>query len=164
MKAITLTQPWATLMAYRCKQIETRSWYTDYRGPIAIHAAAGLGPVGGRRGLRALCECAPFDSVLESIGFDADSLPLGVVLATGALTAVHRIPATPMHFARGVPDNHPLASYPVVLPPQRYDGPERAFGDYTPGRFAWIFTDVQALPEPVPAKGALGLWEWEDQP
>jgi hypothetical protein len=38
---------------------------------------------------------------------------------------------------------------------------ERAFGDYTPGRFAWLLANVKALPEPIPAKGALGLWNYE---
>lgn len=39
IKAITLWEPWATLMAYGLKEIETRSWYTKHRGPLAIHAA-----------------------------------------------------------------------------------------------------------------------------
>lgn len=37
--AITLWQPWASLVAQGDKKIETRSWSTSYRGPIAIHAA-----------------------------------------------------------------------------------------------------------------------------
>jgi hypothetical protein len=39
---------------------------------------------------------------------------------------------------------------------------ERAFGDYTPGRFAWLLSNVRALPTPIPARGALGLWEWSE--
>ena len=39
MRAISLWQPWATAIAVGVKQIETRHWKTDYRGPIAIHAA-----------------------------------------------------------------------------------------------------------------------------
>jgi hypothetical protein len=39
MKAITIWQPWASLIAIGAKQYETRSWETKYRGPIAIHAA-----------------------------------------------------------------------------------------------------------------------------
>lgn len=41
MKAITLTQPWASLVACGAKKIETRSWRTHHRGWIAIHAAKG---------------------------------------------------------------------------------------------------------------------------
>jgi hypothetical protein len=37
-KAITLTQPWATLVALGTKTVETRSWQTGYRGPLLIHA------------------------------------------------------------------------------------------------------------------------------
>jgi hypothetical protein len=38
---------------------------------------------------------------------------------------------------------------------------EAAFGDYSPGRFAWLLEDMKPFVKPVPAKGALGLWEWE---
>lgn len=40
MKALTLHQPWASLVPLGFKTIETRSWATRHRGPIAIHAAA----------------------------------------------------------------------------------------------------------------------------
>lgn len=38
MKALTLHQPWASLIAAGVKTIETRSWSTRYRGPLAVHA------------------------------------------------------------------------------------------------------------------------------
>lgn len=38
MKAITLHQPWASLIALGVKTVETRSWNTNYRGTLAIHA------------------------------------------------------------------------------------------------------------------------------
>lgn len=39
MKAISLWQPWAALMAVGAKKVETRHWPTRYRGLLAIHAA-----------------------------------------------------------------------------------------------------------------------------
>ena len=39
MKAISLWQPWASAIAAGVKTVETRSWPTSYRGPLAIHAA-----------------------------------------------------------------------------------------------------------------------------
>ena len=39
---------------------------------------------------------------------------------------------------------------------------ERAFGNYAGGRYAWHLTDIQALPEPMPATGKLGLWNWDE--
>ena len=38
------------------------------------------------------------------------------------------------------------------------DPVERAFGDYSPGRFGWRLASVVRLPVPVPARGMQGLW------
>lgn len=40
MKALTIKQPWASLIAHGIKDIENRTWKTKYRGRIYIHAAA----------------------------------------------------------------------------------------------------------------------------
>jgi hypothetical protein len=133
MKALTLTQPWATLVARGAKQIETRSWRTFYRGPLAIHAAKKLAELPSWQIRR-------FRSVLEAYGIRGFmELPLGVIVATCMLVDCVRI----------TPDN---------VPP--FGGPEFDFGDYTVGRWAWHLSDVKALAEPILAKGALGLWEW----
>jgi hypothetical protein len=40
MKTLTIKQPWASLIAHGIKDIENRSWKTNYRGRILIHAGA----------------------------------------------------------------------------------------------------------------------------
>ncbi len=42
MKVLTLKQPWATLVAEGIKKYEFRSWKTNYRGKILIHAGVGI--------------------------------------------------------------------------------------------------------------------------
>ena len=42
MKFITLKQPWASLVAYGIKKYEFRTWKTNYRGKLLIHAGAGI--------------------------------------------------------------------------------------------------------------------------
>lgn len=42
MKAITVRQPWAWAIIHAGKDIENRSWKTNLRGRIAIHAGAGM--------------------------------------------------------------------------------------------------------------------------
>ena len=42
MKVITLKQPWATLVSEGIKKYEFRSWKTNYRGKVLIHAGAGI--------------------------------------------------------------------------------------------------------------------------
>ena len=41
IKALSLRQPFATLIATGLKKIETRKWQTPYRGPLLICASAG---------------------------------------------------------------------------------------------------------------------------
>ena len=36
---------------------------------------------------------------------------------------------------------------------------ERAFGNYDPGRFAWLLADISPFPAPVEYRGAQGLWD-----
>lgn len=145
MKALTLIQPWATLVAIGAKRIETRSWRTTYRGPLAIHAAKGFS-----KWAQGLCHDDPFRTALANVGF----LPLGSVLATCSLVGI--VPTTqfqqsPVYEWSG-PDGR---QYHYELTKD-----EMQFGDYSPGRFAWLLADMRPLDVPVMARGALGLWKW----
>ena len=103
MKAISLLQPWATLVSIGAKRVETRSWRTDYRGPIAIHASASPAHISGlvvnetdedrriREALRAAGhqqmarETRRGDTVcISRIRWD---VPLGAVVASDAIHA-----------------------------------------------------------------------------
>lgn len=42
MKALSIKQPWASLIVYGYKNYEFRSWKTKYHGPIYIHASATI--------------------------------------------------------------------------------------------------------------------------
>ena len=44
MKCLSLWQPWASLVVIGAKRFETRSWPTNYRGPLLIHAAQRWSP------------------------------------------------------------------------------------------------------------------------
>ena len=140
MKALSVMQPWATLIALGAKRIETRSWSTSYRGPLAIHASGRITKEAAMS-LRdpLIREALAAGGYREGNGPATNpfGLPLGAVIAVVTLIDVRRI----------TPESVPAE-------------PERSFGDYTPGRFAWRIDEVQRLPEPVAAKGALGLWEW----
>lgn len=39
MKALSIKQPWAVLIAHGIKNIENRTWKTNFRGKIYIHAS-----------------------------------------------------------------------------------------------------------------------------
>ena len=42
MKVLTIKQPWATLIMQKDKEYEFRSWKTQYRGDLLIHAGKGI--------------------------------------------------------------------------------------------------------------------------
>lgn len=42
MKALTVKQPWASLIAHGIKDIENRTWKTSFRGRVLIHAGKAL--------------------------------------------------------------------------------------------------------------------------
>jgi activating signal cointegrator 1 len=155
VKALSLTQPWATLVAIGAKRIETRSWPTKYRGPLAIHAAKSF-PKWAREfttepvcyeAVRICCAYLRIDERLN--GFPA--YPTGAILATCRLA--NCLPSEVLDNRHNV--------FSVSLEP--LSDQERAFGDYSPGRFAWILEDVKLLPKPIPVKGSLGLWEWQQK-
>ncbi len=78
IKAISLWQPFAWLVARGLKRDETRHWSTDYRGPIAIHAAKRLDMAG-----------APEHLCIAAGGRQwRDRLSLGAVVAVATLTEV----------------------------------------------------------------------------
>ena len=143
MKAITLYQPWASLIAVGAKRIETRPWFTHYRGELAIHAGkttpAWVWDLMSDKEFDAALTVA-FPGVLErdlSGRISVGQFPTGVIVATCTL----------------------VDCVPVNLVPVLTNG-ERMFGDYSPGRFAWMLEDIKPLAEPIPATGKQGLWEW----
>lgn len=81
MKAISLWQPWATLVATGAKRHETRSWETLYRGPIAIHAA--------KRWTSELKNIRSSDPFVANL--PAGPLPFGAIIAVARLVNCVRI-------------------------------------------------------------------------
>jgi hypothetical protein len=156
MKAITIWQPWASLIAIGAKQYETRSWATSYRGQIAIHAA--------KKDIYKIMGDLPFDVVsgvfkafYEAYKIEGQAQKLmeeaqGYIIATAELVNCHRI-TNRLSFR----ENEKTISI------QEMSEQELLFGDWTPGRYAWELANVKILDKPVPAKGQQRLWTWEGQ-
>lgn len=132
MKAISLWQPWASAIALLLKHNETRGWATRYRGPLAIHAAKRW-----QMDQRVFLDLAlQQDQRLRQ----ADTFPRGQVVAVAWLA-----------------DCQPSEA---VLPTIRRE--ERLWGNYGPGRFAWLLRDVIPLTHPVSFSGKQGFFEVPD--
>lgn len=143
IKALSLTQPWATLVALGAKTIETRSWGTSYRGWVAIHASKGFPPWA-----RDYVGMEPFVTALA--GREVDALPLGAIVALARLRACWGMAGVDTRERLIITDRRAC----IGLTPEEY-----AFGNYAPGRYGWEFADVRPLATPLPCRGALGLWD-----
>ena len=132
MKALTIWQPWAALIAWGEKQYETRPFATNYRGPLAIHAGlddSALDVVDANSFYRAAFKRHGDPELTK--------LPFGAVVCVVDLVAV--VPVTQL----------------CTLTQQ-----ETTFGDYSPGRLAWRLENVRVLAKPIPVRGKQGLWGW----
>lgn len=141
MKGLSLWQPWASLMAIGAKRYETRSWSTSYRGLVAIHAAQQW-----NEDLKSTARDNKhfWNTLVPSLpNRSLSDIPRGCFIALGKL---HRVLSTTTH-AEAIPSE---------------DTEEFWFGDYSPGRFMWIFDGVWKLKEPVYAPGHQGLWTLQE--
>ena len=129
MKAFTLTQPWASLIALLLKTFETRSWRTAYTGPLLIHASREVdkyfinSPIGQRYNMPGLWT-------------PDDPIPTKAIVALCELKPC--VPTQPL---------------PPGLSKEDYD-----LGDWSTGRWAWPLVNIIPLPEPIPCRGSLNVW------
>jgi activating signal cointegrator 1 len=133
MKAISLTQPWASLVAIGAKRIETRSWRpTSALGEdIAIHAAKSF-PLDCRQ----LCDQTIFARALKRSWMQ---LPVGAVIAVVRVESYER-------------------TEKLLTTDGSLTLLEEAFGNYGPNRYGWRLTNLRPLSTPINCRGALGIW------
>lgn len=133
MKVLSLLEPWASLIKENVKHIETRSWYTKYRGELYIHAS--------KRKLTKKNELEYEEqlSLLKNKDFKYGHITCKCKLVDCKYMDEKLIDE--------VKKNHN----------------EYICGGYKIGRYAWILKDIQKLKEPIEAKGNLGIWNFEEK-
>lgn len=190
MRAITLTQPWATLHVARCaalggkppKGIESRGWKLDIPdggAPIVVHAAKGIA-----RDIRDLVSGGeyfrdPFAHWLEACGYSAlDPWRKGYISnfrkdsggawysdQEGKLAAPLPLGAC----VGGVWYDRIERGTDILAAIERGEYPEHerdlGFYDESDGkRYGWIVGQAMELSEPIPYRGAQGIWRLPDFP
>lgn len=130
MKALSLIEPWASLVALGHKRVETRSWAPPpsmIGQRIAIHASKS----------REAIVDGTADRLFKLAGAAMpEAWPLGRIIAVATIAKAQRTEE-----ARAL-----------------ISSKEESFGNYSPGRWAWILVDVHELRGPLTIRGMLGLW------
>ena len=148
MKALTIWQPWAALVMQGVKHFETRSWPTNHRGPLAIHA-------GQSRDRADLV----YNPVMWRYFRAPDHVSVAPLTFSAILGIVELVDCFEVQPATR--DQPPRLS--TTTDPRRdiwlreEEGP---LGDFTPGRFAWALRVLEVFEHPIPTRGRQGLWEW----
>jgi hypothetical protein len=155
MKALTLHEPWASLVRAGWKEVETRSWYTSYRGPLYIHAGLTTDKIERSRISFLLAsrgaELPDFRVNAPAANVDADCEPdKSYIVAVCQLVA-----CIPTPFA----ESSALKLRPPFTPAHGWDT-ERAFGNYEVGRWAWILREIRPVSPPIAARGNRKLWDF----
>lgn len=131
MKTLTILQPWASLVVKGEKKIETRSWRSHYRGELLIHSSAKLTIANIQTGRSFNFQfCC-------GLGFIGD-LPTSSII--GKVKLVDVVPVSDLW--------------------ESLSKKERSFGDYTSGRYGWLFEDFEEFQAPIKTKGRLGIWDY----
>ena len=140
MKAITIKQPWASLIASGKKRNETRSWNTKYRGPVLIHA--------GKKIEKEYLKDYLFSDALSESGIkNTEDIPTGAIIAKVVLTECRKV------IECGY-------TYAILEDGTKVEGDEFYFGDYSEGRYIWTLEDIRPI-KPIPCKGQLSIWNYE---
>lgn len=149
MQAISLWQPWATLIAIGAKRFETRSWPMTFKEPFAIHAAKRW-----NRTVEALCNTEPFLKHLDPLRATRgdsfkDSLPFGCIIAVCDSALAVQVSGG--------------ACKAFLFDGTIIRGDEFHFGDYWPGRYASHLGPVRRLKTPIPFAGKQGPFNVPDE-
>lgn len=135
VKALTIWQPYASWIVDGAKLVENRTWVTQYRGPLVIHAGVNEAEV-----KRLKCQA---------------KYPLGYVLGTVDLVACETL-AKLRSLAETEGDDY-------RLPGSRQSLVKILEHNHTLGPVCWILENAQKFEQPISAIGKQGLWDWEPQ-
>ena len=133
MKVLSLTEPYATLIKEKKKRIETRSWKTNYRGELYIHASSTKisGETKSNKELMLLL----------------DNLPLNFGHIICKCNLVDCVYMTKEYIENIKKNNY-----------QEY-----ICGEYKEGRYAWVLENITPLKTPIKAKGQLNIWQFYNE-
>ena len=133
MKVLSIKEPYATLIKNKKKYIETRSWKTNYRGELYIHASVSeIGEdVKNRKDLMELVS--------------DDEMGYGNILCKCEL----------------IDCIYMTEEYINYIKKNEYE--QYICGHYEVGRYAWVLKNIEPLKFPIQVKGRLGIWSYDDK-
>lgn len=122
-------------MAHGLKSVRAAPYSTRHRGPTGIHACRKRGgptqlAMKDTEVIDAMARAGIAFDQFSTDGFPANT-PFGAIVGTADL----------------------IDCVPVEGASDYYLEDQRRYGDYSPGRYLWVFENARALSTPIPARG-----------
>lgn len=130
IKVISIKEPYATLIKEKIKLIETRSWKTNYRGELYIHASISKSNLTKKDKL--------FINSIKKLSLN----PGSILCKCKLIDCIYMT----KEYIEGIKKNN----YQEYL-----------CGLYEEGRYAFVLDDIEVLDGIIPAKGKLGIWNYQ---
>ena len=141
MKTLTVKQPWASLIVEGIKDVENRTWKTNFRGRVLIHA-----------GTKKVNFYNWYDSQLSNIQLISlhNDLHISDLNYSSIIGSVEII---------GCRVNHPSIWAEKTM---QFEIKDELSGEVEKGEiiYNWILANPIKFPEPIPAKGKLSFWDY----
>lgn len=146
MKALSIRQPWASLILKARKDVENRCWPTTVRGRILIHAAKGMTRAEHEDAIAFAVEAIRSDPrnagagrtvTLRELGFAFDELPRGGIVGSVEIVDCVRTSESPWfvgEFGFVLRDPRPLPFMPWKGQLGFFDVPDEAYADGVEGK------------------------------
>ena len=161
INAITIWQPYASLLADQLKTTETRSWGPPLHAlgqPLAIHS-------GSRKVAQSTI---PFHVNRKMQVKYSDSwrseIPYGCILAVGTLDSYYWVTGGTRTDDTGqevvIAQHVKPIEQSSMTDPLHVEVPTDPWGDYSTGRYIWKITDLETLEVPIKVSGSRNLWKW----
>lgn len=157
MKALSLMQPWATLVAIGEKQFETRSRNWTYRGDFLIHASKKMNDEAKR-----LARTDLVKNICSTAGIE--ELQLGKIIGIATIEGSYETQLADDFFFEQ-PNLYPTGKLSQKAIEIEWDinvKREKALGDYSPGRYFYELHSAKMFKHFVPVNGSVILgWDFD---
>lgn len=122
MKALTIKQPWAQLIVEGVKDIENRSWKTNFRGRVYVHAAKSI----PKKGSSIILNIEQFELVKTLNGSLSDQISDNNYITSAIIGEVDIVDCVINHHSIWAQKSYPSEIFIynwVLANPVKYDQP-----------------------------------------
>ena len=156
MKTLTVKQPWASLIVEGIKDIENRTWKTNFRGRMLIHASAKPD-----YDIRNTNNISIYNVLRENeYLFDDD---IDAFCAVGAIIGSVEIVDCVINYPSIWAEKQHCTYYTPCKDLMKSTNCLDGCRHFSKPIYNWVLANPVKFEKPIPCKGALSLWDYKGE-